>query len=76
MKFTLIIDQMKGEEVIVYAKERTPLVDEIEKLLKSEVGELLGYKNGEIVIVHPSDVYCFTIEGGKLYAVMENEKYN
>ena len=74
MKFTLIIDKDREEEVIVYAKEQSPLVYEIEGLLKKDCEELMGYRDGEMIIIHPTDVFCFTIENGKLFAITEKEK--
>lgn len=74
MDFKLIIDKDKKEEIIVYAKEKTPLIEEIESLVKSyEVG-IIGYAENEAVSISFKDVYCFTIEKNKLYAIMDDHK--
>ena len=73
MDFKLIIDKEHKEEVIVYAKAETQLVNSIKELVLSET-QLVAFKGDEIIKISPNDVYCFTIEKNKLYAVMENEK--
>ena len=74
MKFTLIIDKNREEEVVIYAKEKNDLVLKIRELISSESDDLIGYKGNELIRVLPKDVFCFTIEGGKLFAIMENER--
>jgi len=73
LDFKLIIDKEHKEEVIVYAKAETQLVNSIKELVLSET-QLVAFKGDEIIKISPNDVYCFTIEKNKLYAVMENEK--
>ena len=73
MDFKLIIDKEHKEEVIVYAKAETQLVNSIKELVLNET-QLVAFKGDEIIKISPNDVYCFTIEKNKLYAVMENEK--
>ena len=73
MEFKLIVDKEHKEEVIVYAKEENQLVKEIRELVMSNY-QLNAYKAGEIIRISPNEVYCFTIEKNKLYAVTEKEK--
>ena len=75
MKYTIIIDKNREEEVIVYAKEKSKLTDEIERLVNDNNLELIGYdKNGEGVKLTADEVYCFTVEDNKIFAIIENEK--
>ena len=74
MKFRFLIDKNR-EEVIVYAHEKTKLVEGIEKLVTENNFELIGYADREAVKLDLADVYCFTVENNKIYAVCENEKY-
>lgn len=74
MEFKLIIDKEHKEEVIVFAKEKNSLVKEIEELVLNTSDVLTGYKGEEMVIINLCDVYCFTIEKNKLYAIMRNER--
>lgn len=75
MKFTVFIDKDREEEIVVYAREKNGLIDRIESLLTDSTEEILGYKNNVAEILHASDVFCFTSENGKIFAVTENEKY-
>lgn len=75
MKFRFFIDKNREEEVIVYAHEKTKLVEGIEKLVTENNFELIGYADREAVKLDLADVYCFTVENNKIYAVCENEKY-
>ena len=74
MKFRLIIDPDRDEEVIVYAKERSKITDEIENLVKCELTELIGYGKRDIVKLNIHDVVCFAVDDGKVYAVTDKEK--
>ena len=48
---------------------------EIEELVLGKSLELFGYKDKNIVKLSPSDVFCFTVENNKVYALCEREKY-
>ncbi len=74
MKLKLIIDEHREDEIVIYAKEKTPLICAIEDLIMSNQEDLIGFKNDELFKISPSEVFCFTIESKKLFAVMENEK--
>lgn len=75
MKYTIIIDKNREEEVIVYAKEKSALADEIQRLVSDNSFELIGYdKNGEGVRLTTDEVYCFTVEDNKIFAMTEKEK--
>lgn len=75
MKCHTVIGEEHEEGVWIFAKERTPLVEEIERLTAGEAAELIGYREREIARLDPADVYCFTVEDGRLYAVTEAEKW-
>lgn len=75
MKFSFFIDKDKDEEVIVYAHEKTKLIESIENLVNENDFELIGFIDKEAVKIDIADVYCFTVENNKIYAVCEDEKY-
>ncbi len=75
MKFRFLIDKNREEEVIVYAHKKTKLVESIENIVKENNFELIGYADKEAVKLDLADIYCFTVENNKVYAVCENEKY-
>ena len=74
MKFSLFIETEREEEVIVYAHRESELTESIKDLVSGTNNNLVGYKNNELVKINLENVYCFTIENNKLYAVMEKEK--
>lgn len=74
MKCTLIIDKNKDEEIIIYAHDRTDLINRIEKLILEKSHDLIGYNEKSIINLSISDVYCFIVENNKIYAITENEK--
>ena len=76
MKFKLIIDKEKDEEVIVTAKERSPLIDEIEALISKYTDRIPGYLDGEIKMLAVSEIECITVLDGKTYAIdAKNQQY-
>ena len=74
MKCTLIITDEHEEEVVIYARERTKLTNDIEVLVCGSVPELIGYKENEVVKLNSDLISCFTVEGSKVYAQTDNEK--
>lgn len=75
MKYTIIIDKNREEEVIIYAKEKSALTDEIQRLVSDNNIELIGYdKNGEGVKLTADEVYCFTVEDNRIFAITEKDK--
>ena len=75
MKCRTVIDKDREEEVVIYVHEKNSLSYEIEELVLGKSLELFGYKDKNIVKLSPSDVFCFTVEDNKVYAICEKEKY-
>ena len=76
MKCRIFIDKEHEEEILIYAHEKTHLVEQIEKLVSDDSFELIGYKDREAVRLNTNDVFCFIAEDNKVYALTENEKLN
>ena len=74
MKFSFIKDKSR-EEVIVYSKEKTELIEEIEQLVSNNKTEFIGYSDREAIMINPKDVHCFIAEDNKVYALTEKEKF-
>lgn len=75
MKYTLHIDPHREEEVVIYARAKTPEVEALIGYVDRMNTELLGYgEGGQILPLHPSEVCCFTAEEGRIYALTDKEK--
>ena len=74
MKYNLIIEPEREEEVIVYAHKRSELTDRIEAVVISENEDLIGYTEQGVIRLDLADVYAFTVEDSKVYALTEREK--
>lgn len=74
MKLKIVIDEACEEEVIIYAKKKSELIDKIEQLVIGSSLELLGYLNKEVIKIKVQDVYCFIAEDSKVYAITKNDK--
>ena len=75
MKVTTIIDPTREEEVIIFTHERTPLVEEIERLISEKPLELLGFSDTESVVLEYVKVSRFTVEEDKIYAYVGAKRY-
>ena len=75
MKCYTYIDKEHDEEVLIYAKERNNIVDEIESLVKTNDISITGTFNDEIVKINPIDVTCFISENNKVFALVKDKKY-
>lgn len=76
MIFRLNLNPKCEEEIIANVHERTPLIDEIEKLVtKDNVNEqLTGYLEDEIKILKVDEVECIFVEDEKTYALYSDKK--
>ena len=78
MKFKLIIDKEKDEEVVATVHERHPLIDEIEALILKHTGtdRIPGYTEDDIKMLSVSQIECITVLDGKIYAIdTKNHRY-
>ena len=76
MKFKLIIDKSKDEEVVITAHQRTALIDEIEGLVSKYTDRIPGYTEDDIKMLSVSEIACVTVLDGKTYAIdSANRRY-
>lgn len=69
MKFQLIIDKAKEEEVVVTVHDRTPLIDEIEALISKHTDRIPGYTEDDIKMLSVFEIECVTVLDGKTFAI-------
>lgn len=75
LKCTTIIGNEHEEEVYIYSKERSSLVIEIERLVESNNHTIRGVNDEERIIVNPLDVCCFVSDNNKVFALIDDNKY-
>ena len=76
MKFKLIIDKEKEEEVVATVHCRSALIDEIEMLISKHTDRIPGYTEDDIKMLSVSDIECITVLDGKTYAIdSKNRRY-
>ena len=75
MKFTVIIDEKKEEEIVLYLKEHKPLEERIKSILDSHEAELIGYDERGAVRLDTESVSCFSVELGRTVAVIGKKRY-
>lgn len=78
MKFTLIIDPEKEEEVTVTVHQRSSLTDQIEAMILQQSGcdRLIAYTEDELKMLSFEQIECITVLDGKTYAIdTKNRKY-
>ena len=67
MKFRLIIDNTREEEVVVTTHQRSSLTDRIEALVleNSRSHQSTAYTEDEMVMLSFAQIECITVENGK-----------
>lgn len=75
MKCTVVIDKTAPEEIVIHAQERTPLIDEIERLVQDSEWELIGYRDKLAARLTLEEIHCFTVENDKVFAMIDTEKW-
>ena len=76
MIFRLNIDPECEEEVVANVHKRTPVIDEIERIVTKEnaADHITGYLEDEITLLSFEDIECFFVEDEKTYALLSNGK--
>ena len=71
MKFKLVIDKTKDEEIVITAHERSEMIDQIEAIVieNSDQSRIVAYNDDEIKLLRFSDIECITVINGKTYAI-------
>lgn len=71
MKFRLIIDRTMEDEIVVTAREKSALTDQIEALVMKQTGSdrITAYTEDETKILLFSQIEYITVEDGKTWAV-------
>lgn len=77
MKFILHLNaHLLEDRVEIYAKEKTEIITQIEQLISSNDEDyFIGSCRDEIRKIYPNEVICFSVESGKLYAYLSQQKY-
>ena len=71
MKFRLIIDDTKEEEVVATVHQRSSLTDPIEELVRQHSGQhqIAAYRDDEMALLSFDKIECITVENGKTIAI-------
>lgn len=76
MKFKLVIDKDKEEEIVATVRQRSALIDEIESLISKYSDRIPGYTEDDIKMLSVSEIECVTVWDGKTYAIdSKNHRY-
>lgn len=79
MKFKLIVDKTKDEEVVATVHECTELIDKIESLVMAydNSDRIVAYTEDDIRMLKFDEIECITVINGKTCAVDSNgEQYH
>ena len=71
MRFKLIIDETKDEEIVATVHERSPLTDQIEALIlrQTDSDRIAAYADDDMKLLPFADISCITVLDGKTYAI-------
>ena len=71
MKFKMIVDPDKEEEVVVTAHARSPLTDRIEQIVTQNAvsNRIAAYTEDEVLMLPFDHIACITVADGKTCAI-------
>lgn len=77
MKFNLIVDKTKDEEVVATVHSRSALTDEIEALILKYTGadRIPGYREDDMKMLAFPEIECVTVLDGKTYAIDSRNRH-
>lgn len=74
MKLNVFVDKNQEERIDIYIKEKSRIVEDIEKLISQDC-ELLCYKDGEVYKLSFSEIVLFSVENEKVAVFTEKDKF-
>ena len=76
LKCEIINDSDHEEGVFIYAPKGDVNAEKIREFVESlSEQKLVGYSERGARVLVPSEIYCFIVEDGKVYAISKSEKY-
>lgn len=75
MEYILIIDKEQEEKLTLVVKERTKIVDDIEKIIQNKTDDIYGYTDREIIKVDKNEISCIFTDDNKVYIYVGKNKY-
>ena len=75
MKIKTIVDSSRDEEILIYTHKPTRLGELIKQMLIDNSPEIVGHRDKTAVPLNLMDIYCFTVEQNKVFAMTENESF-
>lgn len=71
MKFRLVIDKTKPEEIIATVHDRSTLTEQIEALVLQYSGSdrIVGYAEDDMKMLNINQIECITVLDGKTWAI-------
>lgn len=75
MKCTVIIGAREPEEVLVYTRERTRLVEKIQQLCADPAEPIYGFLDGQVSVLEPKEIYRFLTENNRIYGETEEGRF-
>ena len=71
MKFKIVIDKTKEEEIVATVHEPSVLTEQIQQLVMEYTGtdRITAYGEDETVILKFQQIACITVQDGKIYAI-------
>lgn len=76
MKFRLIIDKTKEEEVVATVHAPSQLTDRLEALIANpDKDRIVGYTDADMQLLAFTDIECITVLSGKTYAIDRQKRF-
>lgn len=78
MKFTIIIDETKEEQIVATVHAPSALTEKLETLVREHTGtdRIAAYREDDIVLLPFRQIACITVEDGKTWAIdIKSQRY-
>ncbi|MBO5305398.1 MAG: LytTR family transcriptional regulator [Clostridia bacterium] len=75
MNYKIEIVKDQNEDFVIRARQASPMLEKMERLLQESDKQLFGYTENGVVRLEEESVDCFLTEGGRIYALTKEGKY-
>lgn len=72
MKYEVIVSPGNEEKIIIYTKDKNPLVEKIISLIEEDTQRFVGFSSDKAVILSPDEIECITVINGRTTAITQN----
>lgn len=75
MKFTIIIDSTKEEEIVATVHNKSQLIHDIELLIENANSDLIGFNNNQMIKLNINEIQYFIVDDNRIKVFVKDQEF-